>query len=281
MTPRGRRGSPLSRLFVWAGLVLGGVVFAGPLLFLVAGALKPGELVLSESGSWRAFWPTNASFDNLVEAWDTARMPILFWNTAVVAVASVLLGLTVNSLVGYALARFQFKGRRALLLIVIALVIVPFQAIVIPTLLMMANWGLRNTYAGLILPGIASPFFIYLFYSFFLSTPKELEEAALVDGAGPLRVFLSIAVPLAKPAFATAAILTFMSAWGELLWPALITDDITVRTIQLGISFMSRGFGVDQGVVLASVLLASIPVLIMFAAMQRQVIETAARSGIR
>lgn len=270
-----------TRIITWILLIAGSVFFAGPLLFLVVGAFKPGNLVLRESGSLLAFWPTDASFDNFIVAIERAQILTLLGNTLIVTVGTVAAGLVVNSLLGYALARFAFAGRRLMVLLIIALTVVPFQAIAIPMLLMMSQWGLRNTFTGLILPMIASPFYIYLFYSFFLSIPKELEEAARVDGASHWRIFRSIAVPLAIPSFATVAILSFMGTWGELLWPALMTDDISVRTIQLGISVFRTQPPIDQGVVLASVLLAALPVLVVFFIAQRRFIETVARSGIR
>ncbi|NEM92297.1 carbohydrate ABC transporter permease [Galbitalea soli] len=270
-----------ARVGTWVLLILIGIVFAAPLLFLIVGAFKPGTLVLTEASSWRAFWPSHASLNNFATAITRSQLFTLLLNTIIVTGTIVLSGLVINSLIGYALARFRFRGRRFLLLLIVALAVVPFQAIAIPTLLEMSQWGLRNTYPGLILPMIANAFYIYLFYSFFLAMPVELEEAARVDGAGPLRVFRSIAVPLAGPAFATVAILSFMSSWGELLWPSLMTDDITVRTIQLGISVIRSSPPINQGVVLASVLLAALPVMVVFIVLQRRFIESAARSGIK
>ena len=127
----------------------------------------------------------------------------------------------------------------------------------------------------------AGSYFMFLFYSFFLSTPPELEEAARVDGAGRLRVFWSIAVPLARPAYATVGILALLGSWGELLWPALITDHVEVRTLPLGVSVFRSVPPINQGVILAFVVLAALPLFVVFLVLQRQFVASVARSGIR
>lgn len=276
-----RRPLRMGRVVSWILLILLAIVFGGPLLFMIIGSFKEGNRVLAESGSILAFWPGNPTLENFSKAINESGMPTILVNTLIVTGAVVIFGLVVNSLLGYSLARFQFAGRKLIVLVIIALTVVPFQSIAIPLLLMMSNWGLRNTYTGLILPMIANPFYIYLFYTFFLAMPAELDEAARVDGAGKLRTFWSIAVPLAGPAFATVGILSFMQSWAEVLWPALMTDDITVRTIQLGIGVIRNSPPINQGVILASVLIAAIPVMVVFLALQRRFIESAARSGIK
>ncbi len=274
---RNNRPGPLT----WFLLALAGLVFALPLLFMVVGAFKPGDKVLAESGSWRALWPTDGSTSNLSEAVRRGDYLLLLRNSLVVATVVVVLGAVVNSMFGYALARLPFTGRRLLLGGVIALSVVPFQALAIPLLYLMSGWGWRNTFQALSLPFVANPFYVYLFYAFFRALPHELEEAARVDGAGAWRVFRSIAVPLARPAYATVGILSFLTIWGELLWPALVTDDIAVRTLPLGVSVFRSTPPVDQGVVLAFVLLTALPTLAVFLVLQRQFIASVARSGIR
>lgn len=193
----------------------------------------------------------------------------------------VALGLVANSMFGYALARMRFRGRRTVLTVVIALTVVPFQAVAIPLLYLMSGWGWRNTFQALVLPFVANPFYVFLFHAFFLSFPRELEEAARVDGAGPVLVFWSIVVPLSRPVYATVGILSLLASWGELLWPALITDHVEVRTLPLGISVFRSVPPADQGVILAFVVLAAIPLLIVFLVLQRQFVASVARASIR
>ncbi len=275
--PRRGRREPVATV----ASVVAAVVFAAPLLFMVVGAFKPGSRVLADSTSWRAFWPEDGSLHNFGQAIDRAQFLLLLRNSLIVSSSVVAGGLVVNSMAGYALARFRFPGRRLLLVAVVALAVVPFQAVAIPLLYLMSGWGWRNTFAALIVPFIANPFYIYLFRSFFLSIPAELEEAARVDGAGPGRVFVSIAVPLARPAFATVGILAFISSWAELLWPALITDRVEVRTLPLGISVFRSVPPIDQGIILAFVVLAALPMFALFFVLQRQFIASVARTGIR
>lgn len=195
-------------------LVLLAAFFLFPMVFMLVGAFKPNTLVLAEGNSLRAFWPTDATLDNFAGAFRRGRFGQLLVNSTIIAVCTVGLGLVVNSLLGYALARLRFRGARLILLGVIALTIIPLEAVAIPLLWMVSEVGLRNTYVVQILPFIANPLFVYLFYTFFLGIPRDLEEAAKVDGAGPLTTFLRVSVPLAKPAYATVGILSFLFIWG-------------------------------------------------------------------
>jgi len=257
------------------------LVFLGPLLFMVVGALKPGELVLADSTSWRVLWPTGASLDNFFEAARRSSFGTLLRNSVIVSAAVVGGGLVVNSLMGYALARLHFRGRSVLLVTIISLVIVPFQAIAIPLLYVMSELSLRNTFLVQILPFLAQPLYIYLFYTFFLGLPREYEEAARIDGAGPMRIFCFIAAPLAKPAYAAVAVLTFLGVWNELLWPALVTDDIAVRPLPLALSLFRGDRPVDQGVIMAFVFMMVLPSLALFVVAQRSFVQGVASTGVK
>lgn len=281
MTRGARTRSSASRVVTVTLLVTAALVFLLPIAFMVIGSFKPGDKVLAESNSLRAFWPSDASLHNYSEAITRGDFALLLRNSAIVATFVVVLGLVVNSLFGYALARLRFRGRRVLLVTVIGLTVVPFQAVAIPLLYLMSGWGWRNTFQALIVPFIANPFYVFLFYAFFLSVPRELEEAARVDGAGPLRVFWSIVVPLSRPVYATVGILALLATWGELLWPALISDHLEVRTLPLGISVFRSVPPVDQGVILAFVVLAALPLFLIFLILQRQFVASVARTGIR
>jgi multiple sugar transport system permease protein len=247
-----RPETPGRRLAMYAFMTLLALLFVVPMVFMVAGAFKPNVLVLAEGNTWRAFWPTDASFDNFVGAFRRGNFGLLFINSMIISTSVVVLGLVVNSLMGYALARLPFPGSWLLLLTVIALTIIPLEAVAIPLLWMMSEVGLRNTYIVQILPFIANPLFVYLFYTFFLGIPRELEEAARVDGAGPLTTFVRVTAPLAKPAYATVGILSFLFIWGQLLWPVLVTSGPDVRPLPLGMSvFVTQPpieLGPDHGV---------------------------------
>jgi multiple sugar transport system permease protein len=258
-------------------------IFLVPLLFLLVGSLKPNDRVLPESGSWKAFIPTHFSLENYrrVLSRDDLEFTTFFRNSVIVAVVVVAVGLVVNSLLGYALARLPFTGRKVVLAVVIGLTIVPFQAIAIPLMTIFADANLRETYAGLILPFLASPLYTFLFYTFFLNVPKELEEAANVDGAGPMTTFRKIILPLAKPIYATVAILSFLGVWGELLWPVLISTLQSRKTLPQGLSFFYTLPPISWGELMAFAVLMSLPLLVLFLAFQRWFVQSVARSGLK
>jgi multiple sugar transport system permease protein len=269
------------RLAMYAFMTLLAALFVFPMVFMVAGAFKPDVLVLAEGNTWRAFWPTEASFDNFSGAFRRGEFGQLFLNSTIISTSVVALGLVVNSLMGYALARLPFPGSWLLLLSVIALTIIPLEAVAIPLLWMMSEVGLRNTYTVQILPFIANPLFVYLFYTFFLGIPRELEEAARVDGAGPLTTFVRVTAPLAKPAYATVGILSFLFIWGQLLWPVLVTSGPDVRPLPLGISVFVTQPPISWGQIMAFAFMMTIPLLIIFIVFQRWFVQSVASSGVK
>jgi len=271
----------LGALATYVGMALLAVIFLVPLLFEFVGSIKPNDRVLSEGNSWRAFVPTAITFENYGDALARADLARLFINSLIITSSIVVAGIVVNSLFGYALARMTFRGRGLLVGIVVALIIIPFQAIAIPLFFMMAKIELLDTYQVQIVPLIASPFFTFLFYTFFLSIPKELEEAARVDGAGPLTIFWRVVVPLARPVYATVAILSFLFAWGELLWPVLVTRGPEVRPLPLGIAVFQTLPPVQWGDIMAFATVMTLPLLVVFLAFQDAFVRSVARTGIK
>ena len=271
----------LGALATYVGMTLLAVIFLVPLLFEFVGSIKPNDRVLSEGSSWRAFVPTAITFENYVDALARADLAHLFINSMIITSSIVVAGIVVNSLFGYALARMTFRGRGLLIGVVIALIIIPFQAIAVPLFFMMAKIEVLDTYQVQIVPFIASPFFTYLFYTFFLSIPKELEEAARVDGAGPLTIFWRVVVPLARPVYATVAILSFLFAWGELLWPVLVTRGPEVRPLPLGIAVFQTLPPVQWGDIMAFATVMTLPLLVVFLAFQDAFVRSVARTGIK
>jgi len=268
----------------WPMYLLLGVIalfFLVPLVFMVVGAFKPDHLVLAEGNTIRAFWPTQASFDNFVSAFVRARFGRLFLNSVIISTFTVGIGLIVNSMFGYGLSRLPFRGSGVVLLGVIALTIIPLESVAVPLLWVMSQVGLRDTYTVQILPFIANPLFIYLFYTFFLPIPKDLEDAARVDGAGTVRTFFQIAMPISKPAYATVAILSYMFIWGQLLWPVLVTAGPDVRPLPLGLSVLIHQPPISWGDVMAFAFMMTLPLLILFIVFQRWFVHSVARSGIK
>lgn len=273
--------TPSRRIAMYLLLTAIAVAMLVPMLFMVVGAFKPDAKVIADANSWRAFWPGNLTFENFGDAFRRGRFGQLLANSTIIAVGVVGVGLVVNSLFGYALARLPFRGSRFVLLAVIALMIIPLEAVAIPLLWMMSALGLRNTYIVQILPFIANPLFVYLFYTFFLAIPRDLEEAARVDGAGPVTTFFRVSVPLAKPAYATVGILSFLFIWGQLLWPVLVTSGPDVRPLPLGISVFVTQPPIQWGDIMAFAFMMTIPLLVVFIAFQRWFVQSVASSGVK
>ena len=263
-------------------MVLLAAFFLFPLVFMFVASFKDDASILSESDGIGAFIPElKVGFDNFASAADRASLWRVFFNSMVISSFIVGLGLIVNSLLGYTLARLRFRGRNVLIAAIIALIIIPFEALAVPLLYITAELGWLDTYHVQILPFVASPLFIYLFYTFFLNVPVSLEEAARVDGAGPVRTFVSVVAPLAKPAYATMAILGFLFSWGQFLWPVMVTRGVDVRPLPLGIGVFKTTPPVQWGDIMAYAALMTLPVLIIFLIFQRYFIQGVASSGVK
>jgi multiple sugar transport system permease protein len=203
------------------------------------------------------------------------------WNSVLINGLIVGLGLIVNALAAYALARLQWRGRDTLLVVVLALMIIPFEAIAVPLFYQVSALGWRNDYLVQVFPFVANPLAIYLFYSFFLGLPRELEEAARVDGAGILRTFFAIVIPNARPVFATVAIVTFLLYWGMYLWPLLMTVDDSVRPLPLAIATFYTLPPVQWGDILAFGVMMVLPVLVIFISFQPWFVRGVATTGLK
>jgi len=262
-------------------LIMAAMLFITPVLFMLAGSLKPEARVLNEMGSLRALLPGTVDLQNYRDVF--ARIPLTryLWNSAMINGLIVGLGLFVNALAGYALARLRWRGREVILALLLAMLIIPFEAIAIPLFYQLSAVGWRNDYLVQVFPFVANPLTIYLFYSFFLGLPRELEEAARVDGAGVTRTFITIVVPNAKPVFATVAIVTFLLYWGMYLWPLLMTVDENVRPLPLGIATFYTLPPVQWGDILAFGVMMVTPVLVIFIVFQQWFVRGVATTGLK
>lgn len=270
------------RLLLYLTMTVVAIFFLFPLAYMVASSLIPDEQVLAKSQSLQAFLPTPfTGMANFRDAIARAQLLRVFGNSVLITTFIVGLGLVVNSLFGYALARLRFRGRRLLIATVVALIIIPFEALAVPLLFMGAQAGWLDTYQIQILPFIANPLFIFLFYTFFLGIPRSLEEAAMIDGAGPVAVFTRVIVPLAKPAYATVAILGFLFSWGQFLWPSIVTRGVDVRPLPVGIGVFATTPPVSWGDIMAYTVLMTLPLLVVFLVFQRQFVQGVASSGVK
>ncbi|MGS0743844.1 carbohydrate ABC transporter permease [Glaciimonas sp. GG7] len=271
-------------------LILLAIFFVIPLLFMLVSSLKTDETqLLSDMSGVLAFVPYGEislnNFRNVLARTDYLHA---FTNTLMIVSSTVVMGVLVNSMLAYALARFRFFGREFLLALVVALIIIPFEAIAVPLLLLVNNlpWfdgslGWLDSYQVQIIPFIAHAFSIYLFYQFFIALPKDLEEAALMDGAGRFRIYWSIVLPLSKPVIATVAILQFLARWGDLLWPVMVVRGDKYATLPLTMQTFFGQFPRQWGDVMAFAVMATLPTLLVFIIFQRWFVQSTISSGIK
>lgn len=269
------------RLASYTVLLSAALLFIAPLLFMFTGSLKPDDQVLLEAGSWRAFVPESIAWQNYLDVFARVRFGRYLINSLFITSMIVVAGMIVNSLAGYAFARMQWTGRDSLFAMMLAIMIVPLEAIAVPLFYQVTLFGWRDTYIVQILPFVANAFSIYLFYTFFIGLPRELEEAARIDGAGVLRTFVSVIVPNSKPVFATVAILTFLMQWGAFLWPLMVTSGEAVRPLPLAVSTFHSLPPLQWGDIFAFGVMMVSPVLIVFLLFQRWFVRGVVATGIK
>ena len=283
------RGSRTGKSFVqYTVRILLLLVFVLPLLFMFMSSLKPDTQIFRDVAGVNAFLPVgDISFDNYTAVFD--RVP--FWtfliNSVGISAATVALGVVVNSLCAFALARLHFPGKKLILGLIIATLIVPFETLALPLLWWVnhlpyydGSIGWLDTYEAQVMPFIANAFSIYLFYQYFESIPKELDEAAIVDGAGWFTVYRSIVMPLSGPAIATVSILTLLPAWNQYLWPLMVVQSEELRPVMVGIDYFKQ-LNTSWGQIMAYSALITIPVLVLFVSFQRAFINSIASSGVK
>ncbi|MEJ2709915.1 MAG: carbohydrate ABC transporter permease [Anaerolineales bacterium] len=279
----------LEKILTYLAMTLLAIFFLFPIVFMLVSSIKNSETqVLSDMSSLYAFIPRgDLGIQNYFDVFGQLEFGRLMLNSTFIMLVTVLSGLLINSMIAYALARLRFKGRGVLLGIIVALIIVPFEAVAVPLLLLVnrlpwfgaSTW--LNSYHVQIIPFIADAFSIFLFYQFFINIPKDLEEAALVDGASLFRIYWSIILPLSRPIFATVAILQALASWNRFMWPLIVTRGVEVRPLTVG---MQSFFGQDPrlwGDLMAFASMITIPVLIIFLLFQKWFVQSVASTGIK
>lgn len=288
----GSRDNRLSGALVMALRVLLCLVFGLPLVFMIVSSFKPDTQIFADLASWSAFLPVGeVSLANYTGLMDRVPFVTFMVNSVFISVCTVVLGLLVNSMAAFALSRIEFRGQKVVLGIVLATLIVPFETMALPLLWWVntipyfdGSQGWLDTYAVQIIPFLANAFSIYLFYQYFDSIPKELDEAATVDGAGWFRIYRSIVMPLSGPAVATVAILTFLPAWNSYLWPLMVVQSESLRPVMVGIDYFKQATGSSGtawGQIMAYATMITVPVLALFIGFQRAFINSIASSGVK
>jgi multiple sugar transport system permease protein len=258
------------------------VAFLFPFAWMLSTSLKTNAEALTNPTALLPAAPQWGNYPDVISALDFWRET---FNSLIMALGVTLGQILLAALAGYAFARLPFFGRDILFLLILATLIIPFQILFVPLYLMLATWGgWLNTFAALIVPSLASPFAIFVFRQFFITVPKELDEAAKVDGAGYYRTFWSVMLPLAGPAVATVFILTFLSEWSNFLKPLVFTSSSDMYTLQVGLAVtLNRGANLVPNVatLMAGVVLASIVPVIMFLVGQRYFVRSVASTGLK
>ena len=212
----------LKRVLFYGGNAIVALIFVSPLLWMIAASLKPEAQIFSDMSTIRTFWPTAAALGNYVEGFTRGNMMKFILNSLFYVFVIVILDLAVNSVCGYALAKFDFPGKELLLTVVISLMVLPMEAIMLPLYKEVASLGWVNTWAGLIVPFVGKCFSVYMFRQFFLDIPDDLLEAAAIDGCGPIKTFFTIVMPISGTVYATIFILDFVAHWNDFMWPMLV-----------------------------------------------------------
>ncbi|MET8556628.1 carbohydrate ABC transporter permease [Streptomyces sp. NPDC004959] len=228
-----------------------------------------------------ALWPSGIDLDGYRYVLGNAMFSRWLLNSAIVSAVAVATNLLFGALGGYAFARMRFAGSRTLLVLMLATMAIPFQLTMIPTFLVMKRLGLIDTLGALIVPSLVTPFAVFLLRQFFLSLPRELEEAAWIDGCSRLRVLLRIVLPLSRPALSTVAVLTFLSTWNDLTWPLIAINHDTHYTLQLGLTTFQGQHHTQWSAVMAGNVVTVLPVLLAFLGAQKAFIRSVTSSGLK
>ncbi|AFZ43171.1 carbohydrate ABC transporter membrane protein 2, CUT1 family [Halothece sp. PCC 7418] len=257
-------------------LILGSFIVLSPLGIIFLTSLAPAGIITTGNFNF-----SSLTFNNYWEAWQRGDFLLAFGNSTLVALSVTALQLLTASLAGYALARLQFRGRRTLLLIILATLVIPFQLLIIPIFLVLKFGGLINTYGALILPTAVNGFSIFLMRQYFTTIPIELEEAAALDGANRWHILKDIMLPLAKPALVTVFLFTFIGEWNDLFKPLVFTTRPELTTVQLALAQFQEQFTSNWSLLMAAVIIATVPVVILFFIGQRQFIQGISSTGIK
>ena len=261
--------------------LLGGTAIAMllPLLWMLSTALKvPPEDIFQFPPQ---FIPDSPSLQNFRDAWQKEPFDRYFFNSFVIATATTVLNLLICSLGAYPLARLRFSGREPIFLLIVATILIPFQIVMIPLYIDAVRFGLLNTYLGAIFPFIASAFGIFLMRQAFQTVPKELEEAARIDGCSELGIWWHIMMPSVRPALVTLALFVFIGSWGDFLWPLLVLDRPEYYTLPLGVNRLSGSFSNNWRLISAGSIISIVPVILVFIAAQRYIVPSETGSGVK
>jgi multiple sugar transport system permease protein len=277
--PRVGRRLGAGNWWIYLLLILGILLMVGPFLWMLLGSLKPQAEFLVTTPTFLPRAPTTDNYERLFSQLD---FPRFFFNSSVVAVAVTAGNVLFCPMLGYALAKLQWRGKGLIMGLVLATLMVPAGITLIPNFVLMANLGFVNTYPGLILPFLVGPFGVFLTRQFMYSIPDELLEAARIDGANEWRIFWQVVLPITVPVLATLGILTFLGSWNSFLYPLVMAQEPNMYTLPVALATFATGqYQADHGMLMAGSVVLVVPVLIIFILFQRWITEGIATTGLK
>lgn len=254
------------------------LLFLVPVIYILLSSFKPLNELFSSTPN---FFPRLWTFDSYIEALDRGNFLLYIFNSLFVATTSTILAVIINTMSGYALAKYRFKGDTIIMLLILSTIMLPLEVIMVPIFSVLRFFGMYNKLIALIVPAAATPTGIFLMRQYLLTIPDEIIQSARIDGAGEFRIFFSIILPNAKPAIATLAIFSFMWRWNDYIWPLIAISSPEKYTLQLAIANFTGEFGSDYSSILAMSAISMIPMLIIFLIFQRQFVQGTVNSGMK
>lgn len=276
--PRGSLRA-LLRVAIHAFLLTGAISTVFPFYWMLVTSLKSNTEAMASPPT---IWPKTLQWANYGSAWASAPFGRYFLNTIIVSVCQVVGVLLVASLAAYAFARMEFHGKNAVFTVFLATLMIPGEVTLIPNFVVITKWlGWYDTYQAQVVPFLGSVFAIFLLRQFFMTIPKDLEDAAVMDGCGHLRFLWSVVVPLSRPALITVALLNFLGAWNAFLWPLMVTRGAAMRPIQVGLSAFSTEGGTRYAELMAASTFVILPTAVIYLVAQRYFVEGITRTGLK
>ncbi len=282
----------LPLLLTYLLLGIGALVMVMPFFWMVSTSVKPDREIFGDTIRWI---PNELDLQNYTDAFEQTNMPRLYANTILVTAVAVASQVLLGSMAGYVFARLQFRGKMLLFFALLTTMMVPFEVLIIPVFLLIRYFplaggndllgqggtGLINTLAGVMFPNFVSVFGVFLFRQFYLSFPKEIEEAAIVDGCSRIGVYWRILVPNSKPVMGTMALFAFLWSWNDFLWPLVVVKEDSLKTIQLGLSVFDQEQGTAWAELMAASVMAVLPVIVLYIFLQRFLVSGGLTSGLK
>jgi multiple sugar transport system permease protein len=274
------RSTTIRRVVQYTVLLVLTILFVSPLIWMAVTSFKTQADAIAPSPQWIPRNPTTNAYHATLGSSDT---PVVRWflNSVLAALGQALLVVATASLAAYALARMEFRGKRLIFGMIVSTLFVPAVILIIPNYIIVSRFAWLDSLTAVIVPGAASAFGVFFLRQFFVSLPVELEEAAVVDGASPLRIFWAVVLPLSKPALATLAMLAFLTNWNDFLWPLYVLFSAEQQTLPAGLATLQNANAVRYDLLMAGAMIAAVPVLLLYVAAQRFVIEGVSRTGLK